>query len=262
MPTPAPAPAVSLVKERQKVLLDKAERQQPGLVSLIKQASVSLEKRGLGEARYRVNLVLDISGSMSGEYRSGAVQRLAERALALATRLDDDGEVEMYLFGQQAHRRGTLSLDNVSGFVDRLSVQLEGGTDYGGVMEYVLTDARAAGHALPTLVLFITDGGTSGRERVVNLIQQASREPIFWKFMGIDQTASAGGMFGGMMRRMAEEGFGFLEQLDDLQGRTVDNADFFKVGAQINLPDDQLFDLLVNELDAWQRDARSVGVLR
>lgn len=256
------APAVSLVKERQKVLLDKAERQQPGLVSLIKQASVSLEKRGLGEARYRVNLVLDISGSMSGEYRSGAVQRLAERALALATRLDDDGEVEMYLFGQQAHRRGTLSLDNVSGFVDRLNVQLEGGTDYGGVMEYVLTDARAAGHALPTLVLFITDGGTSGRERVVNLIQQASREPIFWKFMGIDQSASAGGMFGGMMRRMAEEGFGFLEQLDDLQGRTVDNADFFKVGAQINLPDDQLFDLLVNELDTWQRDARSVGVLR
>ncbi|MDO4264178.1 MAG: VWA domain-containing protein, partial [Deinococcus sp.] len=256
------APTVNLVKERQKVLLDKAERQAPALVSLIKQASVSLEKRGLGEARYRVNLVLDISGSMHREYDNGAVQRLAERALALATRLDDDGMVEMYLFGERPHRRGSLSLDNVGGFVDRLGVQLEGGTNYGPVMEYVLNDARAAGHALPTLVLFITDGGTSQREHVISLMTEASREPVFWKFMGIDQSSNAKGVFAGMLRRAAEDSFGFLESLDDLGGRTVDNADFFKVPASLDVPDAALFDLLVNELDSWQRAARAAGVLR
>ncbi len=248
---PAPGPAVptpvSLAKERQRVLLEKAERTQPQLVSLIKTASVSLEKRGLGEARYRVNLVLDISASMYDEYRSGAVQALAERALALATRLDDDGEVEVYLFGIKAHRGGPLSLDNVAGFVDRLGVRLEGGTHYSPVMTLVREDARAARAALPTLVLFITDGGTSNRDAVVRQMTEASREPVFWKFIGIDQ--------GGV-------DFDFLTKLDDLRGRTVDNADFFCLPSPIRVPDPQLFELLVNELDTWQIAARRQGILR
>lgn len=244
---PPPAAPVSLVKERQRVLLEKAEREQPALVSLMKTAAVSLEKRGLGEARYRVKLVLDISASMSREYRDGSVQRLAERALALATRLDDDGSVEVYLFGVKAHRRGSLSLDNVGGFVDRMGVQLEGGTHYSPVMTMLREDARAEASALPVLVLFITDGGTSNRDAVIRQMRDASREPLFWKFMGIDQ--------GGV-------NFDFLEKLDDLTGRAVDNADFFSVPAPIRTPDAELFDLLVNELDRWQGAARGAGILR
>lgn len=266
-PSPAsspasPTPSLSLVKERQRILLEKAERQQPALVSLIKQASVSLEKRGLGEARYRVNLVLDISASMQQQYKSGAVQRLAERALALATRLDDDGEVELYLFGEYAHRRGVISLDNIGGFIDKLGIHLEGGTDYSGVMRYVLDDAQSAGHKVPTLVLFITDGATSNQDQVVRLIIEASHQPVFWKFMGIDQAAQARGLFAGFARRMSEAGFQFLERLDDLQGRRVDNADFFRVTPAVDLPDSQMFDFLVNELDSWQREARALGILR
>lgn len=244
---PAPAAPVNLRKERQRVLLDKAQATQPHLVNLIKTANVSLEKRGLGEALYRVNLVLDISGSMSREYRSGAVQDLAERALALAARLDDDGQVDVYLFGVKAHRAGSLSLDNARGFVDRLNVKLEGGTHYSPVMQLVREDARAAGNTLPTLVLFITDGGSSNRDAVIRQMTDSSREPIFWKFMGIDQ--------GGV-------NFDFLEKLDDLRGRAVDNADFFSVPAPITTPDPQLFELLVNELDSWQRSAQAAGILR
>lgn len=246
-PTPSPPSAVNLRKERQRVLLEKAEREQPQLVSLIKTASVSLEKRGLADARYRVKLVLDISGSMQNEYRSGAVQALAERALALAARLDDDGEVEVYLFGIQAHRSGTLSLDNVSGFVDRLQVRLEGGTHYSPVMKMVREDAAKEGHDLPCLVLFITDGGTSNPATVIRQMTDAAQEPIFWKFMGIEA---------------GRVNFDFLEKLDDLPGRVVDNADFFRVPAPIKIADAELFELLLNELDGWQRDARAAGVLR
>ncbi|CAM4457961.1 VWA domain-containing protein [Deinococcus marmoris] len=244
---PAPAPTVNLHKERQRVLLEKAEREQPQLVSLIKTASVSLEKRGLADARYRVKLVLDISGSMQNEYRSGAVQALAERALALAARLDDDGEVEVYLFGIQAHRSGTLSLDNVAGFVDRLKVKLEGGTHYSPVMKMVREDAEKEGRELPCLVLFITDGGTSNPAVVVRQMTDAAAEPIFWKFMGIEE---------------GRVNFDFLEKLDDLPGRVVDNADFFRVPAPIKIGDAELFDLLLNELDGWQRDAKAAGILR
>ena len=243
----APAPAataVSLVKERQAVLLKKAEST-PGMVNLIKQAAVSLEKRGLAEARYRVKLVLDISASMTGEFRSGAVNELVRRALALATRLDDDGQVDVYLFGLQAQRRGKVSLDNVNDFVPGLKFGFEGGTNYVPVMKMVRDDSRAEQSADPVLVLFITDGATSNRPAAEREMLDASSEPIFWKFMGIEA---------------GRVNFEFLEKLDDMPGRAVDNADFFKVRSPINLPDAELFELLVNELDSWDRDSRKAGL--
>ncbi|UBV44622.1 VWA domain-containing protein (plasmid) [Deinococcus taeanensis] len=242
-----PAAPVNLKKERQRVLLEKAQQQAPELVSLIKAAQVSLEKRGLDDARYRVKLVLDISGSMHDEYRTGAVQELANRALALAVRLDDDGEVDVYLFGIKPHRKGKLSLDNARSFVQGMRVKLEGGTHYGPVMAFVREDVSREGRDLPTLVLFITDGGTSNPAGVIQQMRDAAREPIFWKFMGIEQ---------------GHVNFDFLEKLDDLTGRVVDNADFFKVPSPVRLPDAQLFDALVNELDVWQRDARRAGILQ
>ena len=243
----APAPAataVSLVKERQAVLLKKAEST-PGMVNLIKQAAVSLEKRGLAEARYRVKLVLDISASMTGEFRSGAVNELVRRALALATRLDDDGQVDVYLFGLQAQRRGKVSLDNVNDFVPGLKFGFEGGTNYVPVMKMVRDDSRAEQGADPVLVLFITDGATSNRPAAEREMLDASSEPIFWKFMGIEA---------------GRVDFEFLEKLDDMPGRVVDNADFFKVRSPISLPDAELFELLVNELDSWDRDSRKAGL--
>lgn len=239
-----PAAPVSLVKERQAVLLKKAENT-PGMVSLIKQAAVSLEKRGLAEARYRVKLVLDISASMTGEFRSGAVNELVRRALALATRLDDDGQVDVYLFGLQAQRRGKVSLDNVGNFVPGLKFGFEGGTNYVPVMKMVRDDSRAEQSTDPVLVLFITDGATSNRKAAEREMLDASSEPIFWKFMGIEA---------------GRVDFEFLERLDDMPGRVVDNADFFKVKSPIDLPDAELFELLVNELDSWDRDSRKAGL--
>ena len=245
------APTLSLAKERQQRLLEKAEKSQPRMANLIKQAGISLEKRGLAEARYRVCLVLDISASMSQEYLKGSVQKLAERALALAARLDDDGEVEVYLFGKKAHRKPPLSLDNVRHYIDELRIRLESSTQYLLPMKMVREDA--AGHQYPTLVLFITDGATANEAAVKRFMIDVSAEPIFWKFMGI-RRGKRGFFFSG-------DNFGFLEELDDMAGRTVDNADFFTVDAGVTLSDAKLFDLLVNELDSWQRAAKRAGIL-
>ncbi|MFC4454626.1 VWA domain-containing protein [Deinococcus sonorensis] len=243
-PVAAAAAPVSLVKQRQAVLLQKAEAT-PGMVNLIKTAAVSLEKRGLGEARYRVKLVLDISASMTDEYRSGAVDDLVRRALALAARLDDDGQVDVYLFGIRPQRAGQVSLENVQGFVPGLRFSFEGGTHYSPVMRMVREDSRTESSTYPALVLFITDGATSNRKAAEQEMRDASREPLFWKFMGIEQ---------------GRVDFEFLEKLDDLPGRVVDNADFFKVKSPIRLPDAELFELLVNELDSWDRDSRRAGL--
>lgn len=245
-PPAQPAP-VSLVKQQQAAVLERAGRQQPALVNLIKQAAVSLEKRGLGDARYRVKLVLDVSASMIDQFKSGAVHDLVQRALALAARLDDDGSVEVYLFGIKCRRVGSVSLENADRFVRELRFDFEGGTHYGPVMTLVRDDARREVSDFPVLVLFVTDGGTSNPAAVIKQMREASNEALFWKFMGIEE---------------GRVNFEFLEKLDDLSGRVVDNADFFRVSSPIRVPDAELFECLVNELDGWERAARSAGILK
>ncbi len=67
-----------------KVSLEKRlEKEAPQLLPLVRKAAVSLEKAGLSAHRARVCLCLDISGSMHSLYKSGAVQRFAERILAI-----------------------------------------------------------------------------------------------------------------------------------------------------------------------------------
>ena len=84
------------------ISFDKVESQAPELVSLAKKAQFNLSKHGLDDARAKVALCLDHSGSMRQAYASGQVQALAERVLALATQLDDDGAVDVFFFGTEA----------------------------------------------------------------------------------------------------------------------------------------------------------------
>ena len=251
--TPSPNP-VSLKKEA-RVRLDKEiAREAPQLISLVKSAEVSLVKSGLQDHTARVALVLDISGSMGFMYRSGLVQRLTEKALALASRFDDNGVIDVFLFGQRAHDAGELGLAEIAGAVDRLMQRhgLEGGTQYGAAIallrrHYFGADAPRAGplrQDTPVYVLFVTDGETQGRELAETQLREASQEPVFWQFMGL-----------GLDR------FEFLAQLDTLEGRLVDNADFFVANDLDSVPDADFYDLLTRAYPAYLTAARAAGLL-
>ena len=137
-PPSAPAtPAVSLKKQTQVRLDKEIAEKAPQLISLVKQAEVSLKKRGLDEHTARVALVLDISASMSALYRSGVVQRVAEKTLALASRFDDDGRMDVFLFGLSAHDAGDIGIEGIGGAVEKLIKKhpLEGGTMYARAMQ-------------------------------------------------------------------------------------------------------------------------------
>lgn len=141
---PAPAPTtpappttgVSLKKQRLIDLEKRLEKESPKLLDLTKRASISLEKRGLGEHTARVALCLDISGSMSRLYRNGSIQALAERVLALGMRFDDDGEVDVFLFGKNGYQAVPLTLANNAGYVPAVVKEfgLEPATYYGKAM--------------------------------------------------------------------------------------------------------------------------------
>ena len=261
-PPPVPgAPPVSMEKRRLVDLEKKLSVQAPQLLSLVKTAGVSLEKRGLGEHTARVALVLDISGSMAGLYRAGAVQRLAERVLALGLRFDDDGVVDVFLFGKEVHRPEGLRLEGHQQYIADLTRQypLEYDTRYGAAMTAVrqayFGDSRDRVEPqpaqVPVYVMFLTDGAPSDKAVATRQLRSASYEPVFWQFMGIGP----------------ERQFSYLQRLDDLDGRFTDNADFFAVDqddlmGRRPISDDALFDRLMTEYPGWLQRARAQGLLR
>lgn len=258
----AAAPAISLEK--------RVEAKAPQLVSLVKSAGVSLAKVGLQEHRAKVCLVLDISGSMGSLYSKGLVQRFAERILALGCRFDDDGEIDVFLFGKNVHQPVPMGLSNWTGYVAQAIKRhpLEGDTRYGTAMEAVrrhyFPDGRGGERsslhaaALPVYVMFVTDGTTSDKPLTERQLRWSSREPIFWQFMGIGKGKKSKNK---RLSDFADSDFPFLEKLDELGGRLIDNADFFSVSSPDEHPDAALYDLLMTEYPGWLRQARQHGLL-
>ena len=279
-PPPAHGPGVSTDK---RIRLEKQLANQPAhVVALVKKAGVSLEKQGMAEHRARVALCLDISASMKSLYKRGKIQQLRERVLALAVQLDDDGQVDVFLFGEDAHDVGPLDLDRRVGYIEGLlrRHKLEGGTYYGRAMAmirkhyfpYAAAGPRNSPRSdkLPVFVMFVTDGQTFDEDIARLQVTWSSYEPLFWQFMAIGQSSRNVGLpapggkkkqSGWFFNGLVQPNFGFLEELDNMGGRFLDNANFFSVADPMLLPDDQLFDLLMTEYPGWVRMARQRGLL-
>jgi hypothetical protein len=217
------------------------------IVSLTKTAAVSLTKHGLTTERAAVYLVLDHSGSMSPYYSDGSVQRLAEQALGLSANLDDDGAVPLIYFGSDVNQVDDVRIGNHAGIINRTHPQVRwGSTDYAAAIRYVVAEHQASekDRGLPALVIFQTDGEPDSRRDAEQALRDASRLPIFWSFVG----------FGGRVQ--------FLEQLDTLPGRAVDNASFFHAARPHEVPDAGLYDGITREYAQWLTAARQAGIVR
>ncbi|HXG68759.1 MAG TPA: VWA domain-containing protein [Blastocatellia bacterium] len=274
-PPPPPAqPSAPTVNLKKVELEKKMEQAAPQLLSLAKKAQVSLEKVNLGAHQAKVALCLDISASMSTLYKSGKIQRFAEKVLALGTRFDDDGSIDIFLFGSGAHQAGEMTIANFSGFIAQIQRQypLEGGTNYGKairmIRQFYFPDAQGGPRQspvrspIPVYVMFLTDGQTMDRDQTRQQLIWGSYEPIFWQFMGIGQSNKDVKKKGGsLMARLLSTDFSFLEELDNLTGRYVDNANFFSVEDPEIMSDEQLYDLLMAEYPGWVKQAPAKGLL-
>ncbi len=286
--TSAPAPSGGGINMNKAVRLDKQlAGQPPQMVNLVKKAGISLEKKGLSEHRARVALCLDISGSMHQLYKSGKVQALCERVLGMAVQFDDDGACDVFTFGTGGYEEGPIDLRNYQGWIDQMLQRrrLEGGTNYNHAMQAVRRHYFPDGgggsrnsprpDALAVYVMFVTDGQTTDQHGTKQQVEWSSYEPLFWQFMAIGQssrnvTASGApamtkkkksGGFSARLASMLTGDFQFLEELDDMPGRYIDNADFFSVADPADISDDQLYDLMMNEYPGWLQQARSKGLL-
>lgn len=256
-----PASVLPVSLEKKLVSLAKTD---PQLVDLTKKVAVSLEKKLLPARRARFALALDISGSMDTLFRKGKIDSFVRRCLALALNLDDDGEIEVFLFGVDAHYYGAITVENYRNFTKdmRRRYDLEGGTQYGLVMELIRNHyTRKHKSDLPVYCMFLTDGGTQDVRRSETQIKEASYEPIFWQFMAIGEMPKPkSGMF--RNSRVLPRGFDFLEHLDKMSGRRVDNASFFAVSDPDEPSDDELMALMMGEYPDWQKAAVIASILK
>lgn len=230
----------------EKVMLTKA----PKLVNLAKKVTISLEKRQLQNVTARVALVLDATGSMNGQYTRGLVQEVVDRLLPLGVSFDDDQQLDCWAFGTQNHHLGDIGLDNYENFI----TEAHGGwkkwkvgsrvNNEVGVIKAVMDFYKNDGLDTPVYVLFISDGDVSDKRGITKIITEAANLPIFWQFLGL----------GG-------RNYGVLEQLDDMQGRVVDNCNFFAVDKLKDISEEQLYENMLEEFPEWLKAVKRLGIL-
>lgn len=213
-----------------------------------KSVRIVLEKKKLTSVQARVGLVLDITGSMRTMYKNGTVQKVVERILAVASQFDDDGMLDVWVYDHEFSRLAPVTEKDFNDYVNREILQNEDVHKFGrndeplvmrDVMEkYLLKEPSE----LPAFVVFINDGGC--KKTIKPLIVSSSDKPIFWQFVGI-----------------GNGNFDFLKKLDEMDGRFVDNANFFQVEDIENVSEEELYDALLNELPEWLKEAKEKGVL-
>lgn len=228
--------AISLEKRQQKV----------GIV---------LEKRGvLKPPVMRVGFALDVSGSMSTLFRKGVIAETFNCLLAVASRFDDNGELDVWAFDAGKHELPGASTGDYEGdYVARHLLPLVGGmTNYAPVMDAVVdhyyrgetvrtggflglfgkTEHKAAQDThIPALCLLITDGANADHEQTLRVLDSAAQYPIYWQCIGVGNPRE----------------FGFLQDAAE----RMPNVGFINMNS-LSVEDDVLFEALLSpELCEW-----------
>jgi hypothetical protein len=244
-------------------------------ISLRKQQVINLKKEaGIDKVKAQVVLVLDRSGSMDTMYNNGTVQETLERILPIGMAFDDNEEVDFYLFHDRAFKAENLTKTTIAGLANRVNKKYStGGTSYAPPIRMIMEEmgmtktekvtsggflgfgkketektTKVSGPAdYPVYVIFITDGANFDKGETEQAIIEASRLNIFIQFVGIGGGAGS---------------FPFLEKLDILQGRALDNVSFMNVQNLSTTTDDTLYRGLMKEFPKWYKDAVAKGIVK
>ena len=217
-----------------------------GYTKFVTFPKVELKKKGLESTKSQVVLVLDISKSMNALYKNGIIQHLVERILGLALNFDDDGDIDIILFGTRAYQLPSASLEDLEGYVAReilAHYKIIEATKYATAL-HIIKDKYQSNQADPIFVIFVTDGNNSDKRETTELITELSKESIFFQFVGI-----------------GKEEFPYLKKLDELQNRFLDNAGFMHVNDIASIDDSILYERLLNEYPEWLEEASLKGIL-
>jgi len=242
-----------------------------------KEAERLVDKFGLKGQTAQVVLVTDKSGSIEGLFRDGTVQAIIERSLALALQFDDDGVIPSYLFSSSSEKADDLRADDFFGYAQRISDKygIGGSTNFSKVIIDVINDHFPSALKMvkggksggifskrlpdhwevaslqnpekdPVFVVFLTDGEIDRDDKsdAEEMIRLASKLPMFIQFIGIGRAS-----------------FKFLEGLDDMKGRYIDNAGFCVIENPETATDEEFLAGMLNEFPDYLKEARKKGLV-
>lgn len=213
------------------------------VINLSKEKGIDLTKH-----QAKVAVVMDYSGSMSDRYENGEVQRVLNRLIPLSLRFDDNGELEVWIFSNKCHRLEPMTLHNFEGYVNKEIMRKYfdmGSTEYAPVLNDVMfkyfVEDKATSN-IPTFVMFITDGDNdySDKKPTDSIIKESSDKNIYLQFVGMGKNSD----------------FDYLQKLDNLPGRRVDNTGFIKVRDFSKLTDEELYAELLSGYTDWTKNKR------
>lgn len=216
------------------------------IIDLSQKAAFAANQHGIEGQHAQVVLVLDISASMNALYKTGVIQRVIERILGLAVTFDDDGQIDLLLFGTNAYPLPPVTLDEIEGYVERVILsqyKIREATNYAPPLR-LIRDKYRTPQPTPVFVIFLTDGGNADRPASAEVLRELSAQPVFVQFVGI-----------------GKEDFPFLRKLDELPGRVIDNAGFMLVNDLDAIKDLELYNRLLNEFPRWLAKAREQDIL-
>ncbi|MDR6551603.1 stress response protein SCP2 [Paenibacillus qinlingensis] len=225
---------------------------QPNLSSIDlrkKIVQITLEKKKMVNVAARVGLVLDISGSMQLLYKNGTVQEVVERILAVACQFDDNATLDVWIYDNEFSRLKAATERDfdqyvVKNIINNRDIHKFGRNNEPPVMKDVIRKYTEEEESnLPAFVIFINDGGVV--KAIKKVIVESSLKPLFWQFVGI-----------------GESDFEVLKQLDTMEGRIVDNANFIHIKDIASISDEELYHQLLNEFPLWLKVATDQRVIR
>ncbi|MNI24815.1 General stress protein 16U [compost metagenome] len=241
------AATVEMVKDEMEV--DKSAKPLISTIDLRKKiVEFTLVKKQLTGVTARVGIVLDITGSMRNLYSSGVVQEVVERILAVASKFDDNGSLDVWVYDTEFSRLPAVTEKELGRYVfthilNNSSIHKFGRNNEPPVMEDVIHKyTQEEKDSTPVFIIFINDGGVVRQTKKV--IAEASVQPIFWQFVGI-----------------GDSDFEVLKQLDTMTGRLVDNANFIHLDRIEEVSDEELYDRLLNEFPQWLKTAKEKRII-
>lgn len=236
------------------------------LINLEKKVAIVLEKRGLiHPPPTKVGMWIDGSGSMTSLYQRGVVQNTVDRCLAVSSKFDDDGNLDMWMFDHDSHPLSQATPADYNGYVRKhimARFKLNGGTALRPVLDDTMgfyysqaTPAVAAKPGFlsrmlrgsqptaevpqrgldptPVFILAVTDGENVDAGDALRGLKAAARFNIYFQFVGI-----------------GDEDFRFLKTA----ASDLPNVGFAAVRDIANISDEDLFErILPVEFIEWVR---------
>lgn len=194
----------------------------------------------------RVAAVLDYSGSMNRLYSSKEVHRIFDRLIPIALQFDSNKEIDLFAFHDSPRDCGTVNIDNFQTAIkDKIEDKMSfGGYDYYAPTIRLLTKKYSSEKGDPVFVMFLLDGGCMDEPEAKKAIIEASEHGIFFQFIGIGRAK-----------------FKFLEELDNLEGRKIDNANFFAIEDLSTMSDKALYSKLMSEYPDYITKAKQLNII-